>query len=137
MPVTMLGADYRYSLSPYARMGQDVNYDAANIPSDYDWSKDPQNLVGGISSEGFDWTKIGTAIGQGLPAVTDFIRTLQGKPTTSAADSAKLELLLKAIASGKFTSADAQKKSLSDYLPWIIGGGAVVIALLFIVGTRR
>jgi hypothetical protein len=145
MPVVMLGSDYRYSLSAYRRGPSSLGaaFDVSNpdtwgsAPSNFDWSTIPASGTSHTDSPEF-WTGLTQAIGAGLTGVSNFINSIRGK-TSSSQDSKRLDAILDAIASGKLTGSDTAKKAASfeTYLPWIIGGGAVLIALMFMVGTRR
>jgi len=116
MPVVMLGSDYRYSLSAYSRGGLAT---LGATTSTFDWS-------------GF-WKGLGTALDKGVQYGIDYTKARQ-----SQIDSTTFMKIIDDISSGKLTSAKANENAgMQQYLPWIIGGGAVLIALLFIMGTRR
>ena len=112
MPVVMLGADYQYSLSAYRR-------GPSTLGADFDWS-------------GF-WKGLGGALDKGLQYGIDYVKARQ-----SQIDSTTYMKIIEDITSGKMTAAQANANAgIGQYLPWIIGGGAILIALMFMVGTRR
>jgi len=117
MPVVMLGSDYRYSLSAYSRGGLAT---LGATTSTFDWS-------------GF-WKGLGTALDKGVQYGIDYTKARQ-----SQIDSTTYMKIIDDITSGKLNSSQAKSlgESMSAYLPWIIGGAAVLIALMFMVGTRR
>jgi hypothetical protein len=112
MPVVMLGSDYKYSLSAYSR-------GPSTLGADIDWS-------------GF-WKGLGGALEKGMQYGIDYVKARQ-----SQIDSTTFMKIIEDITSGKLTSAKANENAgMQQYLPWIIGGAAVLIALMFMVGTRR
>ena len=161
MPVTMLGSDYSYSLSPYARGGSTlgVDYGALQKASD-DWSRNyaSRNLTSGqllMPTSSSDNSIVKAASANGV-SPTDLYNYIMKIPsgTSTTKPSPQAQSIINSILRGLITAKEALEaaKGLTqsdraavqeavaaktDYTPWIIGGGAVVIALLFIVGTRR
>jgi hypothetical protein len=160
MPVTMLGSDYTYSLSPYARGGSTlgIDYGALQRASD-DWSRNyaSRNASGQVlmpvSSSDNSIVKAAAANGVSPTDLYNYIMKIPlGTSTVQPSSQAKsiIDSVLRGIMTVKEALEAAKgltqtdKKAVedalaakTDYTPWIIGGGAVLVALLFIVGTRR
>jgi len=112
---------YQYSISPLS------GYEGLGV----DWSfiQDPKF-----------WTTISSVIQSG---VGDYVAIINAKKATTSDPNAKAALtaLPGAIASGGFTAGDADKLAkagdMTAYLPWIVGGAAVLIMGMFLMVSRR
>jgi len=164
MRVAMLGGDYRYSLSAYERGGSTLGADyaalqkasdawaavAAKNSSGYPLAPTSSNDGSIVSTAGkygvsptdlYNYimkipissteTSTGTAgyssageiiaaVNKGILSIADAIRAAKGLP---AADQRAV--------------SDAVGGDLSTYMPWLIGGAAVLIMGMFLLGTRR
>jgi len=116
------GGRYQYSLSAYERPG-------TGLGADWSFISDPKF-----------WSSLGGAIKSGVGSYVDIINAQRGKSSDPNYQK-MLDALLSAVSSGKFTGADADREAskggIDAYLPWIIGGAAVLIMGMFMLGTRR
>ena len=122
----MLGETYSYGLDPYQRSGlgyidPSTGAGGPDLPKEAAKQTDPDLYVKATSLIG----TIGTSL-------SDVLLALKGKSKTDndPVMESRIDKLLDALGAKK--SFD-----LNSAMPWLIGGGIGIVALMFLMGTRR
>ena len=164
MRVAMLGGDYRYSLSAYERGGSTFGADYAALQKASDaWAAGAAKNSFGFPlapTSNFDAGIVSVAKQYGVTS-TDLYNYIMKIPLSSTGTStgttgySTAGEIIAAVNKGILSIADAiraarglppaDQKAVSDavgggfasYTPWLIGGAAVLIMGMFLLGTRR
>lgn len=137
MRIDLLGNDFRYALAPYERsragyLGDEIMGPPSSLMNQPEETR-AERLKKVFGSLGDFANKLVDV----APGVVDSIVDAKIAEANSQAEIARLNQIRELKKSGGLASIASGSFDMQSAMPWLIGGGVVLVAVIFMMGTRK